>query len=160
MNGDLVKVETQREDLFIQDLLLRFVGDVDVILFPGSGGMFACSFVRSFRCVLLFYLWPSSTVLFGGMSAFSNLKPCHIRAASSKRFHSVKKMQIAEVRAVQSPATLSVRCVRVGCALCNLLKHHAAAFIMNMLKINAAAWRLHSMLDSALWVSCGNAVWS
>ena len=42
MNGDLVKVETQREDLFIQDLLLRFVGDVDVNLFPGSGGMFAC----------------------------------------------------------------------------------------------------------------------
>jgi len=35
------------------------------------------------------------------------LKCCHTRAASSQRFHSVqKKLQIAEVRTVQSPATL------------------------------------------------------
>ena len=27
-----------------------------------------------------------------------------------------------------------------------------------MLKTNAAAWRLHSVLDSTLWQRCGNAV--
>jgi len=42
--------------------------------------------------------------------------------------------------------------------LCNCLKRHAVAFILNMLKTNAAAWRLHSMLDSALCSHCGNAV--
>jgi len=38
--------------------------------------------------------------------------------------------------------------------LCNLLERHAAAFILSMLKTNAAAWRLHSMLDSTLWQRC------
>jgi len=35
--------------------------------------------------------------------------------------------------------------------LCNCLKRRAAAFILNMLKTNAAAWRLHSVLDSSMW---------
>jgi len=35
--------------------------------------------------------------------------------------------------------------------LCNRLERHAAAFILSMLKTNAAAWRLHSVLDSMLW---------
>jgi len=48
-------------------------------------------------------------------------------------------MQIAEVRAVQTPATL-----------CNRLERHATAFILSMLKTNTAAWRLHSVLDSKL----------
>jgi len=37
------------------------------------------------------------------------------------------------------------------CALCNRLERHAAAFVLDMLKTNAAGWRLHSVLDSALW---------
>jgi len=41
----------------------------------------------------------------------------------------------------------------------NRLERYAAAFVLNMLKTNAAAWRLHSVLDSALWGRCGNAVW-
>jgi len=47
-----------------------------------------------------------------------------------------KTLLTAEVRAVQSPATLCARCV-------------------GMLKINAAAWRLHSVLDNALWERSG-----
>jgi len=39
--------------------------------------------------------------------------------------------------------------------LCNRLERHAAAFI---LKTHAAAWRLHSVLDSALWGRCGDSV--
>ena len=38
--------------------------------------------------------------------------------------------------------------------LCNLLERRAAAFILNMLETNAAAWRLHSVLDSTLWQRC------
>jgi len=33
---------------------------------------------------------------------------------------------------------------------CNRLERHAAAFILSMLKTNAAAWRFHSVLDSTL----------
>ena len=39
--------------------------------------------------------------------------------------------------------------------LCNRLERHAAAFILSMLKTNAAAWRFHSVLDSTLWQRCG-----
>jgi len=39
--------------------------------------------------------------------------------------------------------------------LCNLLERHAAAFILSMLKTNAAAWRFHRVLDSTLWQRCG-----
>jgi len=61
--------------------------------------------------------------------------------ASLQRFpQRFKKLQNAEVRAVQTPATL-----------CNRLDRHAAAFILGMLKTNAAAWRLHSVLDRTLW---------
>jgi len=45
-----------------------------------------------------------------------------------------KKLQIAEVRAVQ------LLCGNAVKTLCN---RHAAAFILNMLKTNAAAWRLN-----------------
>jgi len=38
--------------------------------------------------------------------------------------------------------------------LCNHLERRAAAFILNMLKTNAAVWRLHSVLDSTLWQRC------
>ena len=51
-----------------------------------------------------------------------------------------KKKQNAEVRDVQTPATL-----------CNRLARNAAAFTLSMLKTNAAAWRFHSVLDSTLW---------
>jgi len=44
--------------------------------------------------------------------------------------------------------------------LYNQLERHAAAFILSMLKTNAAAWRFHSVLDSTLWQRCGNAVGS
>jgi len=54
--------------------------------------------------------------------------------------------------AVQSPSTLWKRCEDVG----NHLARHAAAFILNMLKTNAAL-RLHSVLDSTLWGRCDNA---
>jgi len=46
------------------------------------------------------------------------------------------------------------RCANASNALqtlCNLLERHAAAFILSMLKTNAAAWRFHSVLDSTLW---------
>jgi len=49
-----------------------------------------------------------------------------------------------------------VLCKRQQChekaveALCNRLGRHAAVFILSMLKTNAAAWRLHSVLDRAL----------
>ena len=68
-----------------------------------------------------------------------------------------KKMQNAEVRAVQTPATLCKRC---GNATFNRLERHAAAFILSMLKTNATAWRFHSVLDSTLWgllERCGRA---
>ena len=38
--------------------------------------------------------------------------------------------------------------------LCNRIERHAAAFVLHMLKTNAAAWHLHSVLDSA----CGDVV--
>jgi len=41
------------------------------------------------------------------------------------------------------------------CALCVRLERHAASFVLGMLQINAVAWRLHSVLDSALWERCG-----
>ena len=44
--------------------------------------------------------------------------------------------------------------------LCNRLDCQAAAFVLSMLKIKAAAWRLHSVLNSALWECCGNTVGS
>jgi len=50
------------------------------------------------------------------------------------------------VRAVQTPVTLWKR-----------LEGHAAAFILSMLKTNAAAWRFPSVLDS-MWQRCGNTV--
>jgi len=40
------------------------------------------------------------------------------------------------------------------------IERHAAAFILNMFKTNATAWRLHSVLDRALWGRCANAVGS
>jgi len=53
-------------------------------------------------------------------------------------------MQNAEVRSVQTPATLCKRCG----TLCNRPERHAAAFTLSMLKTTAAAWRFHSVLDS------------
>ena len=50
--------------------------------------------------------------------------------------------------------------MRAVCALCNRLERHAAAFVLGILKTNAAGWRLHSVLDSVLWERCGNAVGS
>jgi len=49
------------------------------------------------------------------------------------------------------------RCANASNALetlCNCIERHAAAFILSMLK-NAAARRLHSVLDSTLWQRCG-----
>jgi len=43
------------------------------------------------------------------------------------------------------------------CALCN---GHAAAFVLSRLKIKAAAWRLHSVLDGALMGLCDIAIGS
>ena len=60
-----------------------------------------------------------------------SLNPCHTRVAALQRSHSVLK--IADRRG----------------ALCSRLERHAAAFVLSMLKINAAAC-LHSVLDSAL----------
>jgi len=68
--------------------------------------------------------------------------------ASLQRSHSVLK--IAERR--------GARCVNASNAvqtLCNRLERHAAAFILDMLKTNAAACRLHSVLDRTLWQRCG-----
>jgi len=50
--------------------------------------------------------------------------------------------------------------------MCNRLERHAAAFILSMLKTNAAAWRFHRVLNSTLWQRCGvfksavNALWA
>jgi len=52
------------------------------------------------------------------------------------------------------------RCVGAVCAQCYRIERHAAVFVLNMLKTNAAAWRLHSVLHSALCERCGNAVGS
>jgi len=73
-------------------------------------------------------------------------KPCHTRAASSQCFHSVKK----SCRSLRCAlCSRQQHCVNVVKTLCNRLERHAAAFILNMLKTNAAAGRLHSMLDRA-----------
>jgi len=72
---------------------------------------------------------------------FSILNPCH----TSGVLTALKTMQIAEVCAVQMPATL-----------CNRLECHAAAFILNMLKTNATAWRCSACYTAC----CGNAVGS
>jgi len=50
-----------------------------------------------------------------------------------------KKMQNAEVRCANAVETL-----------CNRLERHAVAFILSMLKTNAAAWGFHSVLDGTL----------
>jgi len=47
------------------------------------------------------------------------------------------------------------RCANAVETLCNRLKRHAVAFILSMLKTNAAAWRFNSVLDSTLWQRCG-----
>jgi len=39
--------------------------------------------------------------------------------------------------------------------LCDRPERHGAAFTLSMLKTNAAAWRLHIVLDSTLWQRCG-----
>jgi len=59
-----------------------------------------------------------------------------------------KKLQIAEVCAEQSPATLWIA-VETLWRHCDRLELHVASFILNMLKTNAAA--LQSVLDSSLW---------
>jgi len=73
---------------------------------------------------------------------FSNVKPLShqsgVLTAFPQRF---KKLQNAEVRAVQTPATLWKRCGNAVETPCNRLERHAAAFILSMLKTNAAAWR-------------------
>jgi len=43
------------------------------------------------------------------------------------------------------------RCGNAVETLCNRLERHPAAFILSMLKTNAAAWRFHSVLNSTLW---------
>ena len=60
-------------------------------------------------------------------------------------------MQNADVRAVQTPATLCKRCGNAVEMLCNRQERHSVAFILSMLQTNAAAWRFHSVLDSQLW---------
>jgi len=68
--------------------------------------------------------------------------------ASLQRSHSVLKK--AERR--------GARCANASNAvqtLCNRLERHAAAFILSMIKTNAAAWRFHSVSDSTLWQRCG-----
>ena len=84
----------------------------------------------------------------------ASLKPCHTRAESLQHFHSIQK-------SFRSPrCTLCSRqqcCGNAVKVLCNRQECHSVAFILNMLKTNAAAWRLHSVLDSALWGRCGNA---
>jgi len=89
------------------------------------------------------------------INRYAKLNPCHIRVASLQRSHNVKKLQIAEVRAVQTQATLWNRCGNAVETLCNRLERHAAAFILIMLRTNAAAWHLHSVIDSTLWQRCG-----
>jgi len=42
------------------------------------------------------------------------------------------------------------RCANAVETLCNRLERPAAAFILSMLKTNAAAWRVHNVLDSTL----------
>jgi len=79
---------------------------------------------------------------------YFKLNPCHTRVASLQRSHSVLKN--AERR--------GVRCGNASNAvetLCNRIERHAAAFVLSMLKTNAAAWRFHSVLDSTLWQRCG-----
>ena len=52
---------------------------------------------------------------------------------------------------MQTPATLCKRCGNAVETLRNRIERRAAAFILGMLKTNAAAWRLHSVLDRTLW---------
>jgi len=53
------------------------------------------------------------------------LSPCHTRAASLQRSHSVKKVQIGEVRAVQSLAKLCARCAIALYAMRRRLFRHS-----------------------------------
>jgi len=46
------------------------------------------------------------------------------------------------------------------CMLCSHLERHVVVGFFSMFKINATAWPLHSVLDSALWGCCSNAVGS
>ena len=68
-------------------------------------------------------------------------KPCHVRAASSQRS---KELQNRALCSRQQ------RCGNAAKALCNRLERHAAAFILNMLKTNAVAWRLHIVFDNVV----------
>jgi len=85
------------------------------------------------------------------------LKSCHTRRASSQRLHSVQK-------SFRSPKDrLCSRQKRCGNAVktqCTRIERHAEEFILNMLTTNAAAWGLHSVLDSALVGRCGNTLGS
>ena len=56
------------------------------------------------------------------------------------------------------PCSRQQRCGSAVKTLCNRLERHAAAFILNMLKTNAGAWRLHSVLISPQWGRDGNAL--
>ena len=84
------------------------------------------------------------------MSIYDNvftihLNPCHTRVVSLKRSLSV-------LENCRSPwcalCSRHQRCVRT---VCNRIERHATAFILSILKINAAAGRLQGVLDSALW---------
>ena len=55
--------------------------------------------------------------------------------------------------ALKNAEPRGARCANASNAvqtLCNRLERHVAAFILSMLKTNAAAWRFHSVLDSTL----------
>jgi len=56
------------------------------------------------------------------------------------------KLQIAEMRAMQSPAMLCVRCVRAV----QSPRTPCGSVCFEHVQINAAAWRLHSILQRAL----------
>jgi len=73
------------------------------------------------------------------------------RAASLQRYQSVQKN--ADRR--------GARCAVASNAMyapCHWIERHGAAINLNMHKDNAAVWRLHCALDSALLGLCGKAV--
>jgi len=85
-------------------------------------------------------------------SCFTNfqkqsLNPCHTRVASLQRSHSVYKNCRTPRCAL---CKRKQRCRNAVETLCKRLERHAAAFILSMLKTNAAAWRFHSVLYKCL----------
>jgi len=123
------------------------------INFKGGYSDFLHNIEVSFGCRLYFVKfqnirWTTLISLHFSLS-YSFIKPMSHQSGVLTAFP--QRLKIAERR--------GARCANASNGvqtLCNRLERHVAAFILSMLKTNAAAWRFHSVLiDSTLWQRCG-----